>query len=40
MRKVENRFVRTVEEWYGHEHIVDMVDEMFAIPGPVGVVHV
>ncbi len=40
LRKEENRAVRTAEEWLGHEHIVCMADEMFAIPGLVRVVHV
>ncbi len=38
--KVENRVVRTAEECLGHEHIVVMADEMFAIPGLVIAVHV
>ena len=40
LRKVENRVVRTAEEWLGHEHIVYIADEMFAIPGLVIAVHV
>jgi hypothetical protein len=40
LRKVESQVVRTAEEWLGHKHIVDMADEMFALPGFVGAVHV
>jgi hypothetical protein len=36
--KEENRFVHTVDEWLGHEHIVNLANEMFAIPGLVGAV--
>jgi hypothetical protein len=36
----ENRFVCTAEEWRGHEHIVHMVDDMFALPELVSAVRV